>query len=72
MEAATENAELRAFRIAEVCARTGLGRTKVYAAIKEGSLKARKCGRTTVVLADDLRAWLTALPPLGCSPTEKA
>jgi excisionase family DNA binding protein len=64
MERATEDFELRAFRIPEVCKRTGVGRTTVYAAIKDGSLKARKCGRTTVVLADDLRAWLSSLPTL--------
>jgi len=61
---ATDDADLKAFRITEVCRRTGLGRTTVYAAIKDGSLRARKCGRTTIVLADDLRAWLTALPAL--------
>jgi excisionase family DNA binding protein len=56
--------KLRAFRISEVCDRTGLGRTSIYAAIKSGSLKARKCGRTTIVLADDLQAWLMMLPAL--------
>jgi excisionase family DNA binding protein len=64
MEPATEDFDLRAFRISEVCKRSGVGRTTVYAAIKDGSLKARKCGRTTIVLAGDLRAWLTALPAL--------
>jgi len=53
---------LRAFRISDVCGRTGLGRTTVYAAIKSGTLTARKCGRRTVVLAGDLEAWLATLP----------
>ena len=52
----------RAFRIRDVCARTGLGRTTVYAAIKSGALKARKCGRRTVILMSDLDAWLGTLP----------
>jgi excisionase family DNA binding protein len=64
MGPAANDADLRAFRIPEVCRRTGLGRTTVYAAIKDGSLKAKKCGRTTIVLADDLRVWLAALPAL--------
>jgi hypothetical protein len=51
VEAATDESEPRAFRIPEVCQRTGLGRTTVYAAIKGGSLKARKYGRTTIALA---------------------
>jgi Helix-turn-helix domain len=52
----------RAFGIADICARTGLGRTLIYLAIQSGALKARKCGRRTVVLADDFQAWLAHLP----------
>ncbi len=52
----------RAFRIAEICSITGLGRTTIYAAIRAGDLIARKCGRRTIVLADDLSEWLASLP----------
>lgn len=41
---------------------TGIGRTKIYQAIKEGRLRARKCGRRTVILAGDLAAFMQALP----------
>jgi Helix-turn-helix domain len=53
-----------AHSIPEVCAATGLGRDSVYAAIRTGQLVARKYGRRTVVLDDDLRAFLGALPKL--------
>ncbi len=48
--------------IAEASALAGIGRTKIYQAIAEGSLKARKCGTRTLVLRDDLRAFLASLP----------
>jgi excisionase family DNA binding protein len=54
-----------AHSIPEVCAYTGLGRDSVYAAIRTGKLVARKYGRRTVVLDDDMRAFLEALPRLG-------
>jgi excisionase family DNA binding protein len=48
--------------IAEACAIAGNGRTKIYQAISDGSLKARKCGKRTLVLRQDLREFLAALP----------
>jgi excisionase family DNA binding protein len=43
------------------------GRTTIYAAIKAGKLKARKIGRRTIILDEDLRGWLAALPTLPVS-----
>lgn len=48
--------------ISEACAMGGIGRTKIYQAITDGNLKARKCGKRTLVLRDDLRDFLAALP----------
>lgn len=46
----------------EAAAAAGIGRTLLYAAVATGALKARKCGRRTLILQDDLRAWLASLP----------
>lgn len=48
--------------ISEACAMAGIGRTKIYQAIADGNLKARKCGKRTLVLRDDLRDFLASLP----------
>jgi hypothetical protein len=53
--------EKLAYSIPEVMTATNAGRTSVYRAIKAGELVARKRGRRTIILADDLRCWLSSL-----------
>jgi excisionase family DNA binding protein len=48
--------------ILEACAVAGIGRTKIYEAILEGRLKARKFGKRTIVLRADLQTFLSGLP----------
>ena len=48
--------------ILEACAVAGIGRTKIYEAISEGRLKARKFGKRTIVLRADLQTFLSDLP----------
>jgi len=50
-----------ALSIEETCKATGLGRTKVYEYIGEGSLKAKKVGKRTLILKSDLEAFLLSL-----------
>lgn len=38
------------------------GRTTIYDAMRSGQLPARKLGTTTLILHDDLVAWLHSLP----------
>jgi hypothetical protein len=58
----SEPLSLMAYRIGDVCKVTGLGRTSVYGAIKSGELVARRWGRCTIVLAEDLGTFLNNLP----------
>jgi len=51
-----------AYSIAEASEVAGIGRTSIYEAINSGELIARKNGRRTVILSDDLRRWLQGLP----------
>jgi excisionase family DNA binding protein len=57
-------ASLGALRIPEVCRLTGFGRTTIYAAIKTGDLVARRYGRRTIVLEEDLQKFLRNLPTI--------
>jgi excisionase family DNA binding protein len=56
--------ELRAegLSVPDACLVAGLGRTKIYQAIKDGSLKARKFGKRTIILRSELQKFLTSLP----------
>jgi excisionase family DNA binding protein len=57
-----------AYSIAEACSRSGIGRTAIYDMINDGQLTARKRGRRTLILADDLRRCLELLPPVKAKP----
>lgn len=54
-----------AYSIKETACITSLGRMALYEEIKAGRLKSHKAGRRTIVLADDIRAWLASLPQIN-------
>jgi excisionase family DNA binding protein len=64
MNAPTSNFYPGALSISDACEMAGVGRTTIYAAIAEGRLKARKLGRRTLILRDDLTHFLVALPEI--------
>jgi excisionase family DNA binding protein len=53
-----------AFSVEAAAAETNLCRDKIYAAIRDGKLKAKKAGRRTLIPADALRQFIDDLPPL--------
>ncbi len=54
--------EKLAYTIAEAVDQGAGSRTVVYEAINAGTLKAKKRGKRTIILADDLIQYLEALP----------
>ncbi|WP_041802705.1 helix-turn-helix domain-containing protein [Micavibrio aeruginosavorus] len=52
------------YSIDEVSVLTGIGKTKLYSAISNGSLSARKFGKRTLVLKDDIDRFLNQLPQI--------
>jgi excisionase family DNA binding protein len=47
-----------ALSIADVVGLTGIGRTKIYEAIRDGELPLVKIGKRSLVLDEDVRSWL--------------
>lgn len=60
----TDDTSPRAFSIDEACKRVGCCRDKIYGAINAGQLRAKKLGRRSVVLAQDLDDFLKNLPAI--------
>ena len=61
-----------AYPIEDVPAVAGVPRTKVFQAIRDRKLTARKAGRSTVILRDDLLKYLESLPIKGKPLVETA
>ena len=49
----------------EACAQGGFGKDTGYKLIREGKLIARKLGKLTIILPDDLQRCLNSLPVLS-------
>lgn len=51
-----------AYTIIEASKISKVGRSKLYVAVADGSLRARKLGKKTLILPADLERWLEDLP----------
>jgi len=65
-----ENAQPRplAYPIESVPAVAGISRTKVFEAVRNGQLTARKLGRSTIIERPELVRFLRSLPARGRKP----
>lgn len=57
-----------ACKIGDAPSIAGVTRTRIYDAIREKKLTARKAGRATVIEMDELRRWVRSLPAIGRDP----
>jgi len=51
-----------AYTVREALRELGIGRSKLYEEIASNRLRARKLGKRTIILGDELRRYLSALP----------
>jgi len=52
----------------EAAESTGVSRTKIFEAIRDGELTARKSGKTTIIEPSELQRWVRSLPTRGRAP----
>jgi excisionase family DNA binding protein len=64
MNTITSELQPEGLSLPEAARIAGLGRTKLYEAISDGKLKARKVGKRTIILRADLHSFLRTLPVL--------
>jgi excisionase family DNA binding protein len=54
--------EIVAYSIDEAAKATNTGKTRLYAEIKSGRLKAHMFGKRTLISAESLKQWINQLP----------
>jgi len=47
---------------------TGVSRTRIFDAIRDKELTARKCGKATIIEATELHRWVRSMPTRGREP----
>jgi len=52
----------------EAAISAGVSRTKIFEAIRDGELTARKSGKTTIIEPSELQRWVRSLPTRGRAP----
>jgi hypothetical protein len=57
-----------AYPVEDTPAVAGVSRTRIFTAIRNGEMMARKAGRQTIIETDELRRWIRSLPTRGRTP----
>lgn len=52
----------------EAAVSAGVSRTRIFEAIRDGALTARKSGKTTIIEPNELQRWIRNLPVPGRAP----
>lgn len=52
----------------EAATAAGVSRTRIFEAIRDGTLTARKSGKTTIIETSELLRWVRSLPVRGRAP----
>ena len=65
--------ERYAMTLPEAVQFSGLGRTRLYSLAAEGRISFKKCGKRTLILAEDLKRLIESLPaaPIRCRSLTK-
>jgi excisionase family DNA binding protein len=58
-------AERIAYPLVEAAQLVGVSRTRIFDAVRKRELTVRKAGRVSLVMRDDLQAWIRSLPVKG-------
>lgn len=53
-----------AYSVSDILRMVGISRTTFYQLVKSGGIKVRKVGKRSIILSEDLEAWLQHLPVL--------
>jgi excisionase family DNA binding protein len=53
-----------AFSVREAAEEIGICKTKIYQEMGDGRIRARKSGRRTIILANEIERYLNSLPPV--------
>jgi excisionase family DNA binding protein len=56
----------------EAATAAGVSRTRIFEAIRDGTLTARKAGKNTIIEPDELQRWVRSLPTRGRAPDNAA
>jgi excisionase family DNA binding protein len=58
-----QSSEKLTYTIVEAVRALGIGKSTIYLAMASGKLSARKCGSRTLITSDELKRFVSTLPP---------